>query len=95
MSGFLRRGAEGSWLPGPAREIWREGAPAGLAGLSALNVLGALLAQIAADEETEAFPGEHLAALFPLSAWRGAAVPSPAGGRAIGIRSWYGSKDEC
>ena len=67
-SGFLRRGAEGSLLPGPAGEIWREGALAGLAGL-ALNVLGALLAQIAADEETaEAFPGEHLAALFPLSA---------------------------
>ena len=59
-SGFLRRGAEGSLLPGSADEIWREGAPAELAGL-ALNVLGALLAQAAADEETaEVFPGEHL-----------------------------------
>ena len=38
-SGFLRRGAEGSLLPGSAGEIWREGTPAGLARL-ALNVLG-------------------------------------------------------
>ena len=78
-SGFLRRGAEGSLLPGPAGEIWREGTPAELAGL-ALNVLGALLAQIAADEETaEVFPGEHLGMLYFL--YQQAGVPSPWPGR--------------
>ena len=50
-SGFLRRGGEGLLLPGTAAEIWADGTPAELAGL-ALDVLGALLAQMAQDEET-------------------------------------------
>ena len=65
-SGFLRRGAEGSLLPGAAAEIWEDGTPAELAGL-ALDMLGALLAQLARDEETaEEFPGENLLLLYSL-----------------------------
>jgi hypothetical protein len=65
-SGFLRRGAEGPLLPGAAAEIWEDGTPAELAGL-ALDMLGALLAQLARDEETaEEFPGENLLLLYSL-----------------------------
>lgn len=65
-SGFLRRGAEGSLLPGTAAEIWEDGTPAELAGLT-LDMLGALLAQLARDEETaEEFPGENLLLLYSL-----------------------------
>lgn len=65
-SGFLRRGAESSLLPGTAAEIWQDGTPAELAGL-ALDMLGALLARLAQDEETaEEFPGENLLLLYSL-----------------------------
>jgi hypothetical protein len=65
-SGFLRRGVEGPLLPGTAAEIWQDGTPAELAGL-ALDMLGALLAQLARDEETaEEFPGENLLLLYSL-----------------------------
>ena len=85
-SGFLRRGAEGSLLPGSADEIWREGTPAELAGL-ALNVLGALLAQAAADEETaEVFPGEHLGTLYFL--YQHAGVPQSLARQAAEDEGW-------
>jgi len=85
-SGFLRRGAEGSLLPGPADEIWQEGTPAELAGL-ALNVLGALLAQMAADEETaEVFPGEHLGRLYFL--YQHAGVPQSVARQAAEDEGW-------
>jgi hypothetical protein len=65
-SGFLRRGAGGSLLPGAAADVCQDGTPAELTGL-ALDVLGALLAQMAQDEETaEEFPGENLLLLYSL-----------------------------
>jgi hypothetical protein len=85
-SGFLRRGADGSMLPGPAAEIWQEGTPAGLTGL-ALDVLGALLAQVAADEETaEEFPGEHLGTLYFL--YQRARVPQSLARQAAEDEGW-------
>jgi hypothetical protein len=85
-SGFLRRGAEDSLLPGRADEIWREGTPAELAGL-ALNVLGALLAQMAGDEETaEVFPGEHLRMLYFL--YQRAGVPQSLARQAAEDEGW-------
>jgi hypothetical protein len=85
-SGFLRRGADGSLLPGPAAEIWQEGTPAGLTGL-ALDVLGALLAQVAADEETaEEFPGEHLGTLYSL--YQSAGVPQSLAQQAAESEGW-------
>jgi hypothetical protein len=65
-SGYLRHGVEGSLLPGTAADVWQDGTPAELAGL-ALDMLGALLAQMAQDEETaEEFPGENLLLLYSL-----------------------------
>ncbi|MGI5518614.1 hypothetical protein [Streptomyces sp. CA-106131] len=65
-SGFLTVDADGAPFPGPAAEVWQHGGPAELAGL-ALDLLGALLAQLAEDEETaEEFPGEHLGPLYFL-----------------------------
>ena len=65
-SGFLQRGTNGSLRPGAAAEIWQEGMPAEVAGL-ALDMLGALLAQMAQDEETaEEVPGENFLLLYTL-----------------------------
>jgi hypothetical protein len=65
-SGFLRYGADGSLMPGAAADVWPDGTPAELAGL-ALDMLGALLAQMAQDEETaEEFAGENLLLLYSL-----------------------------
>ncbi|MGW7328404.1 hypothetical protein ACWGIU_07285 [Streptomyces sp. NPDC054840] len=65
-SGFLVRGQGGTPSAGPSAEAWREGGPAELTGL-ALNLLGALLAQLAEEEETaEEYDGEHLITLYLL-----------------------------
>ena len=65
-SGFLQRGTNGSLRPGAAAEIWQEGMPAEVAGL-ALDMLGALLAQMAQDEQTaEEIPGENFLLLYTL-----------------------------
>ncbi|MFJ6481516.1 hypothetical protein ACIQK6_15530 [Streptomyces sp. NPDC091682] len=65
-SGFLVREQSGALSAGPSAEAWREGGPAELTGL-ALNLLGALLAQSAEEEETaEEYDGEHLITLYLL-----------------------------
>ncbi|MCX4627565.1 hypothetical protein [Streptomyces sp. NBC_01443] len=65
-AGFLVPAHDGALSAGPSAETWREGGPAELTGL-ALNVLGALLAQLAEEEETaEDFAGEHLLTLYLL-----------------------------
>ncbi|WP_326588009.1 hypothetical protein [Streptomyces sp. NBC_01294] len=65
-SGFLVREQGGTPSAGPSAEAWREGGPAELTGL-ALNLLGALLAQPAEEEETaEEYEGEHLITLYLL-----------------------------
>ncbi|MFE2326635.1 hypothetical protein ACFXD5_22335 [Streptomyces sp. NPDC059385] len=64
--GFLVTARDGTLAAGPSAEAWREGGPAELTGL-ALNLLGALLAQLAEEEATaEEFPGEHLLTLYLL-----------------------------
>lgn len=64
--GFLVPAQDGTPSAGPSAETWREGGPAELTGL-ALNMLGALLAQLAEAEETaEDFAGEHLLTLYLL-----------------------------
>lgn len=64
--GFLVPARDGTLSAGPSAEAWREGGPAELTGL-ALNLLGALLAQLAEEEETaEEFAGEHLLTLYLL-----------------------------
>ena len=85
-SGFLRRGGEGLLLPGTAAEIWTEGTPAELAGL-ALDVLGALLAQMVQDEETaEEFPGENLLLLYSL--YEHAGIPQSLAWQAAVAEEW-------
>ncbi len=85
-SGFLRRGTEGSLLPGAAAEILQEGGPAELAGL-ALDMLGALLAQMAQDEETaEEFPGENLVLLYSL--YERAGIPQSLAWQAAAGEEW-------
>ncbi|AQT74421.1 hypothetical protein [Streptomyces sp. fd1-xmd] len=65
-SGFLVREQGGAQSVGPSAEAWREGGPAELTGL-ALNLLGALLAQPAEEEETaEEYEGEYLITLYLL-----------------------------
>ncbi|MFZ3500358.1 hypothetical protein ACODT5_45310 [Streptomyces sp. 5.8] len=73
-SGFLvRREPGGTPSAGPSAEAWRDGGPAELTGL-ALNLFGALLAQLAEEDETaEQFDGEHLLTLYFLSERAGAA----------------------
>ncbi|MCJ0871514.1 hypothetical protein [Streptomyces sp. AP-93] len=73
-SGFLvRREPGGTPSAGPSAEAWRDGGPAELTGL-ALNLFGALLAQLAAEDETaEQFDGEHVLTLYFLSERAGAA----------------------
>ncbi|MFJ7267705.1 hypothetical protein ACIQV3_13805 [Streptomyces sp. NPDC099050] len=73
-SGFLvRRKPGGAPSTGPSAEAWRDGGPAELTGL-ALNLFGALLAQLAEEEETaEQFDGENLLTLYFLSERAGAA----------------------
>jgi len=90
-SGFLRRGAEDSLLPGAAAEIWQEGTPAELAGL-ALDMLGALLAQMAQDEETaEEFPGENLLLLYSL--YERAGIPQSLAWQAAVDEEWIPSPE--
>jgi hypothetical protein len=85
-SGFLRRGAEGSLQPGTAAEIWEDGTPAELAGL-ALDMLGALLAQLARDEESaEEFPGENLLLLYSL--YERAGIPQSLAWQAAVAEEW-------
>ncbi|MFD9521094.1 hypothetical protein [Streptomyces sp. NPDC059979] len=63
---FLVTAQDGTPSAGPAAEAWHEGGPAELTGL-ALNMLGALLAQLTEEEETtEDFDGEHLFMLYLL-----------------------------
>lgn len=84
--GFLRRGAEGSLLPGAAADVWEDGTPAELAGL-ALDMLGALLAQMAQDEETaEDFPGENLLLLYSL--YEHAGIPQSLAWQAAVAEEW-------
>ncbi|MEY2231365.1 hypothetical protein [Streptomyces sp. BF23-19] len=64
-SGFLVREQGGAPSAGPSAEAWREGGPAELTGL-ALNLLGALLAQLAEEETAEEYDGEHLITLYLL-----------------------------
>lgn len=64
--GFLVPAQDGTPSVGPSAEMWREGGPAEVTGL-ALSLLGALLAQLAEEEETaEDFAGEHLLTLYLL-----------------------------
>jgi len=90
-SGFLRRGPEGSLRPGAAAEIWQEGTPDELAGL-ALDMLGAMLAQMAQDEETaEEFPGENLSTLYFL--YEGAGIPQSLAWQAAAGEGWIVSAE--
>ena len=90
-SGFLQRGTEGSLLPGAAAEIWQEGMPADVAGL-ALDMLGALLAQMAQDEETaEEFPGENLLLLYSL--YERAGIPQSLAWQAAANELWIVSPE--
>jgi len=85
-SGFLRRGTEGSLLPGAIAEIWQEDAAAEMAGL-ALDVLGAVLAQLTQDEETaEEFPGENLLPLYFL--YERAGIPQSLAWQAAVAEEW-------
>ena len=90
-SGFLRRGAGGSLLPGAAADVWQDGTPAELAGL-ALDVLGALLAQMAQDEVlAEEFPGENLLLLYSL--YERAGIPQSLAWQAAVDEDWIVSKE--
>ena len=90
-SGFLRRGAEGSLLPGAAADVRQDGTPAELAGL-ALDMLGALLAQMAQDEETaEEFPGENLLLLYSL--YERAGIPQSLAWQAAVAEEWIVSPE--
>ncbi|MBW5484057.1 hypothetical protein [Streptomyces bambusae] len=72
-TGFLVRGQDGVLGAGPSAEAWRDGGPAELTGL-ALNMLGALLAQLAEDEKTaEEYEGEHMLTLYLLCEQAGTA----------------------
>ncbi|MFI8102090.1 hypothetical protein [Streptomyces sp. NPDC086023] len=72
-TGFLVHGQDGVLAAGPSAEAWRDGGPAEVTGL-ALNMLGALLAQLAEDEETaEEYDGEHLLTLYLLCGEAGTA----------------------
>ena len=85
-SGFLRRGTEGSLLPGAIAEIWQEDAAAEMAGL-ALDVLGAVLAQLTQDEETaEEFSGENLLLLYSL--YERAGIPQSLAWQAAVAEDW-------
>lgn len=69
----MRREPGGTPSAGPSAEAWRDGGPAELTGLG-LNLFGALLAQLAEEDETaEQFDGEHLLTLYGLSERAGAA----------------------
>ncbi len=90
-SGFLRRDREGSLLPGAAAEIWQEGTPAEVAGL-ALDMLGALLAQMAQDEETAGeFSGENLLLLYSL--YERAGIPQSLAWQAAANEDWIVSRE--
>ena len=85
-SGFLRRGTDGSLLRGAAADVWQDGTPAELAGL-ALDMLGALLARMAQDEETaEDFAGENLLLLYSL--YERAGIPQSLAWQAAVSQDW-------
>lgn len=90
-SGFLRPGDDGAPQPGPAAGTYRAGTPGEVAGL-ALNVLGAMLGQMAADEQTaEEFSGDHLNTLYSL--YQHAGVPQSLARQVAEEEAWLVQPD--